>query len=76
MSAPRFRIRSLVVLILVVGLVLAVAMLSIQNHRLRTEIEAQQVRARFEYDRYLTAITKAQLQPAAAKPAATQVPVK
>jgi hypothetical protein len=37
MRLPRFKLRSLLVLVLVAGLGLSVAVLSVQNHRLRLE---------------------------------------
>jgi ABC-type branched-subunit amino acid transport system permease subunit len=37
MAAPRFRLRSLVLLIVFLALALAIATLSVQNHRLKVE---------------------------------------
>jgi hypothetical protein len=37
MTAPRFTIRSLLAVVLIVGLMLAMGVLSVRNHRLRVE---------------------------------------
>ena len=48
MAAPRYRIRSLLLLVVFSSLVLGIVSLTFENHRLRSEMALQQQRANAE----------------------------